>query len=197
MFPPADDGYLDTGEVAVNADEDALETMRVRLVVSAVLVVITVGGAVDLYFDAPRNWLTPHVLIELTLIAVSAGVAIYLWREWSLAVAWLAGARASVFAREAERDAWRQRAEAALDGLGRAIDDQFTAWGLTPSEREVALFLLKGHGHKKIAAVTHRSERTVRQHAVTVYEKSGLAGRAELAAFFLEGLMLPPDRPGD
>ena len=181
----------------MNTDKDALETMRVRLVVSAVLVVITVGGAVDLYFDAPKNWLTPHVLIEITLIAVSAGVATYLWREWSRAVAWLAGARASVFAREAERDAWRQRAEAALDGLGRAIDDQFTAWGLTPSEREVALFLLKGHGHKKVAAVTHRSERTVRQHAVAVYEKSGLAGRAELAAFFLEGLMLPPDRPRD
>ena len=197
MFPPADDGYLSTGEAAVNADEDALETMRVRFVVSAVLVVITVGGAVDLYFDAPKNWLTPHVLTEITLIAVSAGVAIYLWREWSRAVAGLAGARASVFAREAERDAWRQRAEAALDGLGRAIDDQFTAWGLTPSEREVALFLLKGHGHKKVAAVTHRSERTVRQHAVAVYEKSGLAGRAELAAFFLEGLMLPPDRPRD
>ena len=195
MFPPADDGYLGTGEAVVNADEDALETMRVRFVVSAVLVVITVGGAVDLYFDAPKNWLTPHVLTEVTLMSVSAGVAIYLWREWSRAVAWLAGARASVFVREAERDAWRQRAEAALDGLGRAIDDQFTAWGLTPSEREVALFLLKGHGHKKVAAVTHRSERTVRQHAVAVYEKSGLAGRAELAAFFLEGLMLPPDRP--
>ena len=149
MFPPADDGYLGTGEAVVNADEDALETMRVRFVVSAVLVVITVGGAVDLYFDAPKNWLTPHVLTEVTLMSVSAGVAIYLWREWSRAVAWLAGARASVFAREAERDAWRQRAEAALDGLGRAIDDQFTAWGLTPSEREVALFLLKGHDTKR------------------------------------------------
>jgi hypothetical protein len=31
----------------------------------------------------------------------------------------------------------------------------------------------------------------VRQHAVAVYRKSGLAGRAELAAFFLEDLLLP------
>jgi len=36
-----------------------------------------------------------------------------------------------------------------------------------------------------------RSERTVRQHAVAVYRKSGLAGRAELSAFFLEDLLLP------
>jgi hypothetical protein len=35
----------------------------------------------------------------------------------------------------------------------------------------------------------------VRQHAVSVYRKSGLAGRAELSAFFLEDLMLPVD-PG-
>jgi hypothetical protein len=33
-----------------------------------------------------------------------------------------------------------------------------------------------------------RSERTVRQHAVAVYRKAGVAGRAELAAFFLSGL---------
>ena len=52
--------------------------------------------------------------------------------------------------------------------------------------------LLKGHGHKEIAALTGRSERTVRQHAGVVYEKAGLAGRAELAAFFLNDVVLPP-----
>jgi DNA-binding NarL/FixJ family response regulator len=64
-------------------------------------------------------------------------------------------------------------------------------WRLTSSEREVAVLLLKGHGHKQIAAATSRSERTVRQHSVAVYQKSGLQGRAELAAFFLEDLVVP------
>ena len=54
--------------------------------------------------------------------------------------------------------------------------------------------LLKGLGHKQIAAATGRSERTVRQHAGVVYEKSGLGGRAELAAFFLQDLMLPEEQ---
>lgn len=175
-------------------EDDALESRRLRLVVSAVLVVVVVGGATDLYFDAPRDWFTPHVLIEVTLMLVSGGVALYLWRQWARAAAGLTLARAAALERAAERDAWRQRAEAALDGLGHAIDEQFAAWGLTPSEREVALLVLKGHGHKQIAAATQRSERTVRQHAVAVYQKSGLGGRAELAAFFLEGLMLPSVR---
>ena len=51
--------------------------------------------------------------------------------------------------------------------------------------------MLKGRSHKQIAFATGRSERTVRQHAVAVYQKSGLNGRAELAAFFLEDILLP------
>jgi hypothetical protein len=39
------------------------------------------------------------------------------------------------------------------------------------------------------ALTAGRSERTVRQHAVSVYEQSGIGGRAELAAFFLQGLL--------
>lgn len=175
----------------MSVDEEVLDALRVRIIVSVVLVLVAVGGAIDLYFDAPASWLTPHVLIEVSLMTVSASLSVYLWRGWRRAATGLAGARASMAAGEAERDAWRNRAELALEGLGRAIDEQFTAWGLTPSEREVALLLLKGHGHKQIAAATQRSERTVRQHAVAAYEKSGLAGRAELAAFFLEGVMLP------
>ncbi|MBK8057467.1 MAG: helix-turn-helix transcriptional regulator [Gemmatimonadetes bacterium] len=100
----------------------------------------------------------------------------------------------SLEARQVERDAWRRSAEDALAGLGVAIDRQFAAWGLTPTEGEVALLLLKGYGHKQIAGDTGRSERTVRQHAVAVYQKAGLGGRAELAAFFLQDLMLPGER---
>jgi DNA-binding NarL/FixJ family response regulator len=67
-------------------------------------------------------------------------------------------------------------------------------WGLTPTDRDSAFLLLQGHGHKQIAARTGRSERTVRQHAVSVYEKSGIGGRAELAAFFLHDLLPSHDQ---
>ncbi len=53
------------------------------------------------------------------------------------------------------------------------------------------MFLLKGYSHKETASLTGRGERTVRQHAVSVYRKSGLSGRAELAAFFFEDMLLP------
>jgi len=87
---------------------------------------------------------------------------------------------------------WRAEAEEALRGLGAAIDRQFERWGLSPAEREVALHLLKGLSLKDAALERKTSERTVRQQALAVYRKAGLAGRAELAAFFLEDLLLPP-----
>ena len=69
----------------------------------------------------------------------------------------------------------------------------YGVWNLTPAERKIALLLLKGYGHKEIATLLGRSERTIRQHAVAVYRKSNLSGRAELAAFFLEDLLLPSE----
>jgi len=78
-----------------------------------------------------------------------------------------------------------------VQGLSHAIDQQLEAWRLTPAEKEVAFLLLKGLSFKEIAPVRGTSERTVRQQALAVYAKSGLAGRAELAAFFLEDLLLP------
>jgi DNA-binding CsgD family transcriptional regulator len=165
--------------------------LRQRLLLVAALVLMVGGGSFDLYDDTPSNWLSWHVAYEVALIVGGVTFAVALWRGWRRADRSLVETRRALEERKAERDEWRSNAEAALEGLGRAIDEQFTNWGLTPTEREVALLLLKGHSHKAIAYATGRSERTLRQHAVAVYDKSGLGGRAELAAFFLEDLMLP------
>ena len=105
---------------------------------------------------------------------------------------------------EAERGGKRHRNRPSRHGIGPAPDcpegdacgdweeEHEVAWGLTPTERDVAMLILKSERHKRIAGLTSRSERTVRQHAVTIYDKSGLRDRAELAAFFLQDLVVPP-----
>ena len=105
----------------------------------------------------------------------------------------LAAARAEVHRWSEDARRWNQEAQQALAGLGAAMDRQFDRWGLTPAEREVALLQLKGLRHKAIAQLRHTSERTVRQQALAIYRKSGLSGRPDLAAFFLEDLLLPKD----
>lgn len=197
----------DPSDTPLAADDDELtpsSPSRYPLFTIAILAMVAVGGVTDLVLDNPESWRSLHVLFELLLILfslASIGVLSLQWRHTRLELAGtrraLAATKRSLDERRAERDAWRRSAEGALAGLGQAIDRQFEAWGLTPTEREIALLLLKGYGHKQIAGMTGRGERTVRQHAVSVYQKGGIGGRAELAAFFLQDLMLPGDRGGD
>lgn len=164
---------------------------RLRLPLALLLFAIAVGGAVDLVFDAPESWLSFHVLYEALLTLGGLLTASWLWLGWRRAEREAAELTRLVAERQLERDAWRASARSALAGLADAIGSQLERWGLTPAEREVAILLLKGRSHKEIAAATGRSERTVRQHAVSAYGKAGLGGRAELAAFFLEDLPSP------
>jgi len=164
---------------------------RLRIILAVALLSIIVGGSIDLLLDRPEDWLSFHVVFETLMIAGALVMATTLWLGWWNSARSVDELRRSLEARRIERDAWRASAENALDGLSRAIDAQFDAWALTPAERDVALLLLKGYSHKAIAKHTGRSPQTVRQHAAVVYRKGALSGRAELAAYFLEDLMLP------
>jgi DNA-binding CsgD family transcriptional regulator len=166
---------------------------RFRIGLSALLIAIATWGLVDIVLDRPQDWLSVHVLVEVSFVLLTLGSVLYMWLGWMHARRSLGQAQSRLAANEMERDRWRFRATRLLRGLGAEIDAQFERWSLTPAERQVAMLLLKGLGHKEAANLLDRSERTVRQHAVSVYRKSGLAGRAELAAFFLEDLLLPVD----
>lgn len=181
---------------------DAEGHEKLQLVLAVALASIIVGGSIDLWLDRPETWLGFHVIFEALMIAGAAVMATTLWLGWWRSARSVEELRRSLEERGEERDAWRASAEHALEGMSRAIGEQFEAWGLTAAEREVALLLLKGHSHKAIAKQTGRSPQTVRQHAAAVYRKADLTGRAELAAFFLEDLMLPERKrervaPGD
>ena len=161
---------------------------------------IAVLMATDVAIDFRRGGATAVESFEALIFASAlAGIAFY-WRQrvterrrsQHLDLE-LAAARAEMRRWAADAQRWNQEAQEVLQGLGAAIDRQFDRWALTPAEREVALLQLKGLRHKAIAELRQTSERTVRQQALAVYRKSGLNGRNDLAAFFLEDLLLPGD----
>jgi len=133
----------------------------------------------------------------MIFLSALAGIAFH-WRQMTAARdrsdqldRELAEARAEVTRWTEDARRWNREAQHVLQGFGEAIDRQFQRWGLSDAEREVALLQLKGLRHKEIAELRHTSERTVRQQALAVYRKAGLSGRSDLAAFFLEDLLLP------
>jgi DNA-binding CsgD family transcriptional regulator len=164
---------------------------RTRRFVGWLLAVMAVAAGTDLLTDSPRVWRGPHAVVEVAFILLGVIAAVLLLRGWRETEHSLEDVRATLARRQAERDHWQGLAHNALRGLGEALDRQFGEWGLTPAEKETAMFLLKGYSHKETASLLERSERTVRQHAVSVYRKSGVAGRAELSAFFFEDMLLP------
>ena len=86
---------------------------------------------------------------------------------------------------------WQEKSADILRGLGEKIDEQLNEWSLSSAEKDVALLLIKGLSTKELAHVRGTSEKTVRQQASQIYAKANLENRAELAAFFLEDLLLP------
>ena len=158
----------------------------------AVLVII------DILADIGEGTTPAHVAVEagIGLVAL-CGIGLLIWRV--VAVARRARRRAQELVAHLEtsrQDAreWRSEAQELLAGLAAKIDGQFERWRLSPAEKEVALFLLKGFSHKDIARFRSVSEATARQQARAIYKKAGIAGRHDLAGFFLEDLVLPPDR---
>lgn len=73
--------------------------------------------------------------------------------------------------------------------LSEVISQQFDLWKLTRSEREIGMLLLKGFSFKEIAALRERTEKTIRQQASAIYQKSGLPGRHALSAWFIEDIL--------
>ncbi|MGE3176821.1 MAG: helix-turn-helix transcriptional regulator [Vicinamibacterales bacterium] len=159
-------------------------------------IAILVG--LDLLSDASTGADSEHLFAEALIMLLALAGLVALWRSLTVlrAKATRLEAEASRLQGDlarAEGEALRYQAEArdALAGLGEAIDRQFERWGLSPAEREVGLLMLKGLSHKEVAGVRQTSEITIRQQALAVYRKSGLKGRSELSAFFLEDLLLP------
>ncbi len=160
-------------------------------VAAALFAAIALLIGADLVSDYRAGSETGHLLVELLVMIVAVAGAAVLWGQ--LRSARRDAHRLTLDLAEAQREAqrFRQEARAALRGLGEAIDNQFTRWSLTPAEREIALLILKGLTHREVAEVRATSETTIRQQALGVYRKAGLRNRSELAAFFLEDLLLP------
>lgn len=165
---------------------------RISLVIFALISTLM---AVDVVVAYRRG--EPLALQSFDLVIFATALAGFLFLWWQMAAARRQWRRLDIELAEARAEAqrWSTEAREALQGLGSAIDRQFDRWGLSPAEREVALLQLKGLRHKTIAEVRQTSERTVRQQALSVYRKSGLNGRTDLAAFFLEDLLLPVSHP--
>lgn len=163
---------------------------------SLYFLLVTLFMGFDLWADLSDGEGALHLGIEFVIAGLSLAGLLALLQELTRRRTVSRTLRADLASARADATRWRVEAQELMRGLGQAIDGQFSAWELTPAERDVGLLLLKGLTHKEIADARSTSERTVRQQGREVYRKAGVSGRAELSAWFLEDLLLPTAEAG-
>ncbi len=162
-----------------------------RFVIIFILALVAVMVAVDLMTDSTEGVPIWHVVVEGSAgVAALFGIFYFMRGAFDLQHQ-LSDSLSENIKLKQEASDWKAEAQKFIEGLSKSIDLQLSKWNLSNAEKEVALLLLKGLSLKEIADIRNTTEKTARVQSIAVYSKSGLAGRSELAAFFLEDLLQP------
>lgn len=156
-------------------DEPKYESLK-GYFTAAVLVAAGVFFLYDIMTDIAKGTdASSHIIIEVTVFA---------------AVSMALGLEIHRVIRLRQQVALERDRVARLSGeLFQHIENAFSQWQLTESEREVAIMLIKGMSMAEVAGARNSKEKTVRQHATNIYSKAGVANRSELASYFIEDLL--------
>lgn len=157
-------------------------------IISIFLALTILLKILDLYHDYSEQVELRHLTQELTLILLAAGLFLYIVFDIRARSRAMSVLKRQVGAAKVENRVISEQLVKAKRHFSEAMKAEFEAWGLTPSEQEVCLLLLKGFSLAEIAALRNVSEKTVRHHASAIYRKSDCPGRYQLAAHFFDAL---------
>jgi len=170
--------------------EESRKTTWILLVWSGVFAVLV---AMDLVNDYQSGSTGRHLILEGLLFAISGAVFVMAVRQLTKAKEEVAVLKSDLDRVHHEKEQWKRETNQLLAGLSQKIENQFSQWHLTPAEKEVGFLLLKGISLKEIADIRKTRLKTVQQQSQSIYQRTGLASRSELAAFFLEDLLPPQE----
>ncbi len=120
-----------------------------------------------------------HFTLHLVIESVAAAVLI-------LGVVLETKVVIELFARKARLE---ESLQTASQAVFEVIESHFDAWALSPAERDVATFLVKGMSISEIAELRGNKDGTIKAHLNAIYRKSGTKNRAELMAAIIDTLV--------
>ena len=160
---------------------DQIRAWRFHLLAVSFVVLLVCQGfmVVDVladifYIDLYIPWLD-HSTMELTaVIAMTVSLVVLGW---------------ILVDHMRQNRRYRETVRTASGAFLKTISRQFDEWGLSESEREIALLLIKGLSINEIAQVRNTRPGTIKSQSNAIYRKAGLRGRSELVAYFVEDLL--------
>lgn len=155
----------------------------------AFLVMIAFASGADLLSDLAEGTSRVHLLQEAVVLAVALITFFWLVKEFRRKRVQLRNLRETLDEIRSMPEPVSPQLVDARQRLAEAISVQFGVWELSPSEQEIGRMLLKGFSLKEIAMLRGTAEKTIRQQASSIYQKSGVSGRHAFSAWFLEDLL--------
>ena len=145
------------------------------MVIAACLALFILDVAADVFYLDMAVIPVDHTVIELITTITLAFALILIGRQiWRLL---------------GEHRAAQNSVKVASGELLAVIYAKFDDWKLSPSERDIALLLIKGLSAQEISDLRDTRPGTVKSQSSAVYQKAGVKGRNELAAYFVEDLL--------
>jgi DNA-binding NarL/FixJ family response regulator len=157
-----------------------------------VLTLVAIFFITDIFFDMQEGIPVSHIWHEVVMFGIAFGALIWQIRVIMKKNDHIESLNTELLDTKQSYQEWKAKTHASAQEIRQLIDKQFLLWHLSHSEKDVALLLIKGLSMKEIAEIRNTQEKTVRQQATTIYKKSELSGRQELAAFFLEDILSAP-----
>lgn len=169
---------------------NTMNNLHIRNTYLVFMSILVFWGFFDMYLDWKEFINDPlHYIIDIGYMLFAVFSGSYMWFSFRNSQKELIKANVEIEERRMELKEWARKHEDIIAYFREEVKDQLNKWKLTGAEIEVAVMLLRGFSLKQISAILGKSERTVRNQSIEIYRKTGMTGRHELAAFFLEQLL--------
>jgi DNA-binding CsgD family transcriptional regulator len=162
-----------------------MKDILITLVLGVIMTLNSLDVITDIGLGVPR-W---HIIEEIMIVLASGVGFVYLLWEMRRRTRQMQELSSTLNSADQQLANITEEMSRARRDYSEVIHQQFLDWGLTISEQQVAMLLLKGLSFREIAMLRETREKTVRQQASTIYAKSGLEGRHAFSAWFLEDFL--------
>ena len=117
---------------------------------------------IDIFIDIKEHVPLTHIWHEVILFLIAMALAIWQLLELLKKNKQISKISAELLAVNKDYLKWKEQSKSSAQEIRGMIDRQLDLWQLSPSEKDVALFLVKGLSMKEIAEIRQTQEKTVR-----------------------------------